>query len=256
LWDASPPDEILACETRNGHVEIYGESPARPILSAGSDLVAERAAALAGAELRLEPGTTPQSFEQLLGVAPALPHAAALLSACPRLTLPLNLLPVEQRHTSSRAPWIAAAALGSGVLLLAGGLAAFPQYESRVYLRSLDAQIAALEPKAKRAAALDHEIDATRQRMALLDNVRGHTKADMDLLGELTRILPPPTWVNQLEISPTQVNVSGETDQAAPLLKVIDASPLLEASEFGAPPSRGPAGTELFRIRSNREPGK
>jgi len=74
----------------------------------------------------------------------------------------------------------------------------------------------------------------------------------MDALAELTRILPPPTWLNSLDLTPTQVVVAGETDQAAPLLKVIDASPLFEASEFGAPPTRTTAG-ETFRIRTRRE---
>jgi hypothetical protein len=75
----------------------------------------------------------------------------------------------------------------------------------------------------------------------------------MDVLSELTKILPgPPTWLNLTEISPRQVVLGGETDQAEPLLKILDASPLFEASEFQAPPVRLPNGW-LFRIRTNRE---
>jgi len=46
--------------------------------------------------------------------------------------------------------------------------------------------------------------------------------------------------------------VTGETDQAAVLLKAIDASPQFESSEFVSPPVRSPAG-EVFRIRTTRE---
>ena len=71
----------------------------------------------------------------------------------------------------------------------------------------------------------------------------------------MTRILPPPTWLTQLEIMPSQVIVAGETDQAAPLLRVIDASPVFQASEFAMPPVRSPAG-EMFRIRTTRKAGR
>ena len=74
----------------------------------------------------------------------------------------------------------------------------------------------------------------------------------MDVLAELTRILPPPTWLKLLEISPAQVVVDGETDQAAPLLKVVDASPLFESSEFQMGPVPMPGGA-MFRIKANRK---
>jgi hypothetical protein len=50
---------------------------------------------------------------------------------------------------------------------------------------------------------------------------------------------------------------AGETDQAAPLLKLVDASPFFVGSEFAMPPTamRTQPG-ELFRIRANREAGK
>ena len=89
----------------------------------------------------------------------------------------------------------------------------------------------------------------------LLDDFRQRAKSDMDVLAEMTRLLAPPTWLNILEVTRTQVVAGGETDQAAPLLKVIDASPLFESSEFSMPPIRTQNG-EMFRIRTNREAGR
>jgi len=73
----------------------------------------------------------------------------------------------------------------------------------------------------------------------------------MDVLGEMTRILPPPTWLNALEISRTQVSFAGRRIQAAPLLKTIDGSPMFKGSEFMGAPMRVQTG-EMFRIRTNR----
>jgi Tfp pilus assembly protein PilN len=259
LFASTPPPAVLALEEVNGRVELYGESPSRPLFSAAFDAAPERAIALACAELRLDPAvytaTETRSFHALLGAEPALPFVAALAGACPHLFLPVNLLPAEQRASSSRALWIPTAIAGGLVLLAAAALAAYPAFEDSRYLRSLNIEIAKLTPQAMAAAKLEKDIETARQRITLLDDVRKRSKADIDILGEMTKILPPPIWLNSLEINRTQVMVAGEADQAAPLLKQIDASPFFEQSQFSMQPMRTATG-EMFRIRSNREAGK
>jgi Tfp pilus assembly protein PilN len=234
---------------------LYGESPTRPAFSAAFAATRERAIALACAELRLDPLTETRSFHALLGADPAMPYAAALTSACPHLSLSLNLLPADQRAASSRAIWIPTGIAAGLALTAAIALAAYPAIEDKRYLRSLNAQIAQVRPQAVLAAKLDKDIENARQRTILLDQVRKRSKQDIDVLGELTRILPPPVWVSGLELTRTQLRIAGEADQAATLLKQIDASPFFEASEFTMPPMRIPAG-ERFDIKTTREAGK
>ena len=252
LFGNALPAEILAYDASESGVEIYGESPAKPVFSAVFNAELERAAVMASAELRLESAPPLRALHELLGADPALPYAAALASACPRLCLPMNLLPAEQRQTSSPMVWVPSTALAALVLLAVGATTLLPGFENRRYMRELEADIAKVQPAAARAAALDREIDLTRSRTVLLDAFRARSKADMDVLAEMTRLLAPPAWVNSLELNGQQVAVSGEADQAAPLLKVIDASPQFESSEFVSPPVRSPAG-ETFRIRTTRE---
>jgi len=257
LFASAPPPSVLAIEEMNGRVELYGESPSRPVFSAAFDATAERAVTLACAELRLDPSTTDtRSFHALLGAEPAMPFVAALASACSHLFLPVNLLPVEMRASSSRALWIPTAVVGGLVVMAAVALAAYPSFEDGRYLRSLNQEIAKVTPQALAAAKLDKDIETARQRTLLLDQVKGRSKADIDVLREMTRILPPPIiWLNTLEINRKQVSIAGETDQAAPLLKQIDASPFFEQSEFSMQPMRTGNG-ESFRIRTNREAGR
>jgi hypothetical protein len=136
--------------------------------------------------------------------------------------------------------------------MLATAWAAYPDYESGRYVHSLDAEIARVTPAANRSAAIDKQIDTDRRRILLLDQVRSRSKADLDVLNELTRALAPPTWANLLEITRNQVTVAGETQQAAPLLQVIDGTAVLKGSEFASPPARNATG-ETFRIRARRE---
>jgi Fimbrial assembly protein (PilN) len=252
LFGSTLSPEILAYEAGESGVEIYGESPAKPVYSAAFNVDLDRAVAMASAELRFEPAPPLRALPELLGADPALPYAAALASACPRLCLPLNLLPAEQRQTSSPMVWIPSTALAALVLLGAGATTALPSFENRRYLRELGAEIAKVQPAATRAAALDRDIDLTRKRTVLLDSFRARSKADMDVLAEMTRLLAAPAWLTSLELNGQQVAVTGETDQAALLLKAIDASPQFESSEFVSPPVRSAAG-ETFRIRTTRE---
>jgi hypothetical protein len=249
---AGPAAPVLACDDSAGPLEFYGESPSRPVFSASFDVPARRAAALAASELRIDPAAEAQPLSALLGAEPALAYAAALTSAARGLSLKLNLLPPEKRQYSSRLRWVPVGVAGALVLATAGALAGYPKLENRRYQRTLNQQISTIAPVAARAAQADTEIAQDRARIALLDSLRRRPKQDMDALAELTRVLAPPAWVNFLDIGGRQIIVGGEAAQAEPLLKLLDASPLFEASEFQGAPSPSRNG-QAFRIRTNRE---
>lgn len=261
-----PPPAFLALSEGTEHaVEVYGESSARPVFSAEFDLPPDKAAALAAAELRLDPETAPVSLQSLLpapSVNPVendlarnpMPYTVALAGACPRLSLAANLLPPERRVSSARGVLIPTAALAACLLMVLGATLAWPEFEQRQYLKRLDGEIARLEPQARRAVTLDHQIDRMRGRARLLDEFRSRTRSDLDALNELTRILPPPTWTSQIELSRDAAVISGEAEQAAPILKVLDASPLFHDSEFSGITKVPNA--ELFRLRTQRRAGK
>jgi Tfp pilus assembly protein PilN len=246
-------------------IEIYGESPDRPLFSGEFDLLLERVVALAVAELRLDPATEPLPLERILPaprVNPvendlsrdALPYAAALAGACPRLAPVANLLPADLRAARSRAMFIPSLVLAALLLLLVTTLMAYSKIEDERYLEKLQAEIAQLEPQAARAQSLDRRIDLLRVRSRLLDEFRARPKSDLDALNELTRLLPPPVWTNQMEINRDAANINGEADQAAALLGILDGSPLFHDSKFDYM-NRSQNG-ETFRVHTMRGPRK
>ena len=263
---APPPRDFVALgQAADSAVEVYGESHTRPVFSAEFDAPAARAAAIAAAELRLAPETAPLAIESLLPqprVNPVendlarnpLPYATALASACPRLAPQANLLPPERRTGASRSLFIPTAALAAALLMTAAATLAWPGYEQGRYLKGLNAEIARLRPVAARADALQREFDRTRTRTRLLDDFRARTRADLDAINELSRLLPPPAWANTIELSRDAAVIAGEADQAAPLLKVLDASPLFHDAEFNGISKVQNA--EVFRLHTQRRPGK
>ncbi|MEO8025155.1 MAG: PilN domain-containing protein, partial [Bryobacteraceae bacterium] len=268
LFSNPPPEGFLSAirkeDSLSGDtVEAYGESPARAILSTEFEHGAERARDQALSELRLEPSSEVLPVSRFLPPPvsaaidfdlsrTALPYAAALAGACPRLALPLNLLPVEQRSQTSRARYIPSIALAALLVLALLAWWGETVYARRDYEKKLRAEIARLEPQARLLAKLEKDIEATRARTVLLDKMRRRTKADIDVLAELTKILAPPAWVASMDLSRTSVVLAGEAGQSATLLKLLDDSPLFRGAEFLIPPARGQGG-EVFRIRVQRE---
>jgi Tfp pilus assembly protein PilN len=262
---AEPPAGLLATlESENGEIEVYGESPARPVFSAQFDLPSERAAALAAAELRLPPGTAPVRIDQILpapaGVSAnfdfprsAMPYAASLAGACPRLAAAANLLPEEKRSANSRMIFVPSAVLAALALLVAGAVFGYSRIEERRYVAMLEEESSRLQPQVKRIAALDKSFEQTQARARLLDEFRGRSKYDLDTLNELTKLLAPPIWTNHIELSHDAVTMAGEAEQAAPLLKLVDSSRYFMDSGFQIPIVKAGT-TEGFRIRAARRP--
>ena len=248
-----------------GAVEVYGESQAKPVFSAEFSLPAARAAGLALAELRLPPETEPVKLEDILPkpfINPvendlsrnALPYATALAGACPRLAPSANVLPADRRRANSRAALIPTLILGVLVLLAAGAVVGWQNYSEHKYLRELNAEIAKIEPLARRAETLDREIAKARAQAQLLDRFRSQTRDDMDALNELTRIIKPPTWTNGVDLTRDSVRIAGQAQQASPLVGILDSSPLFGNSvpDYITRNPNNQSG-EIFLIHANRK---
>lgn len=261
---ATPPEGgFLAFEEGPAGLEAYGESAARPVFSAVFDLEPERAAALAGAELRLGEESAVRRLWDLLPVPAAVPegldlsgralvYATAMTAACPWLALKANLLPEELRASSSRAIYIPTLVLA---VLLAGLLAALVAYgriEDRRYLAALEQEIARWTPEAAQVRELEMKLEELRARRREIYEFRLRARADLDALLELTRLLEPPTWLTSLQLSRSAVQLAGETTRGPELVELLDRSPLFRASQFTTPMTRVTGG-ESFAIRAERE---
>jgi Tfp pilus assembly protein PilN len=263
LLTRPPAGGFLAFATAGEGLEAYGESEARPVFSAAFDVPRDRAAELASAELRLAAGVEPIDAAALLpspGGAPtdfdlsrnALAYAAALAGACPRLALPLNLLPAENRSSNSRAIYVPTVVLLAAALLCVAALASIAPVKDREYLRALEAETVRLEPQARKAGEIDRSIEATRAKTKQLDDFRRRSKGALDALAEVNKLIDPPAYLTNLDLAPDSITIAGSAEHAEPLLKVFDSSPLFQASEFTIPLS--PNGTmQVFRIRAARK---
>ena len=244
----------------NDATEIYGENAAGTVFSGEFTAGAERAITAAISQLRLLPETAPVPAVDMLplrgassvGVDRPLLFAAALAAAAPLLARPANFLPAERRAGQSRIWLIPTAVLA--LLLILATVAAFAigPYRERRTLETLHDQIKAAEPGAFRAAALDKRTAQEHDQVKLLDQFRGRSQADFEILNELTRLVQPPAWTSSVEIYPDYVILAGEAEQAASLLKILDSSPYFQDSQFTNSVTRSVSKNEVFRIKTMR----
>jgi Tfp pilus assembly protein PilN len=265
VFGPAPKDFAIVHDLGSGLLEIYGESSSKPVFSAEFDLPPARAIALAHSELRItasQTGGQPLTFERALpipvNVAPVdtLAYATALAPLARWNASYANLLPMDRRTVHSRIRFIPTAVLV--VMLLSVGIAllVYSQIRDKQYLEQLQIEIGKVQPLANRADALDRRAAEHRARIALLDQYRQRTQADIEILTELSRIIPTTVWTSAIDIAPDSVTLTGEADQASPLLKILDSSPYFRNSEFISSVIRGGQNGEGFRIRTFRKPRK
>ena len=260
----TPPPAFLAVHQDGATLEAYGESAARPVFSTWFEDVPEGVEPRALAEMRADADLVTGRVADLLPPprrAPgeefepetmSLALAAAIANACPRWSLDANLLPLDRRSQSARWIYIPTAILAACLAVAAILLAWQPGHEEREYLKRLDTEIRKLEPRAKQAAKLDAAAADARRRIDLLDEFRRRSQADADALRELTNLIAPPGWVQSLNMSRADLQVAGEAEQAAALIKLFDGSPFFKDSTFSNSMTRN--GTaEGFVIRTQRE---
>jgi hypothetical protein len=178
-------------------------------------------------------------------------YCAALSAACPWFAVSINLLPAGMRKSNSRLIFVPTVILA--VLLLASGVAFLAEnaWEARRYTSELNAEIARVSPAAHKAAALDLQIADALSRTRQIDSFLARSKADLDALDELTRILPPPLFASSMTLSRDSVTLEGQTESAAGLLKIMDSSPLFYGSSFAGGIGHA-SNTDVFHIVTKR----
>ncbi len=278
------PEPFLLADVRDSVFELYGESLARPFFSATFNARAmpiEKAVGAASADLRFpedkavplmlcgerlaaEADTVGSTVpaEQVLGSPLQSPpefdlkrdatvFATGLAAACPRWGWRTNLLPAARRSSGARWPMavtvgaVAMAAVVALLLWLRGPI------QDRRYAAALEREVKRLEAVEREIRGLERQAEQARSRRRQLESWRRRPEADLALLTEISRRLPNNAWLSTIEIAEDSTQLSGQAESAAPLLGVLDSSPLLRGAAFVGSITRNES-REGFRIRATR----
>ena len=172
----------------------------------------------------------------------------------------LNLLPIEMRKRVRQIgkPLVITFASIALALTLAWGAGAIVRY--RTELNSVNEEIRRRKPEVEAIAKLQKQKDECCKEISALEKIRAGEISKMEVLEELTKILPDTVWIWNFKYSGKEIEISGFADSASNLIPLIDKSPLFEKVEFLAPVTkeRLMKGTEMkeyerFKIKARIE---
>ena len=158
-----------------------------------------------------------------------------------------NLIPstLRPRYVFARARlnWVLA---GVAVLVLAGVMA------QSLYLRNssaetLRAEVAALRAEADQVMSLQRQLEDSLQAANFLAERRRRQPVVIQVLDEISRLLPNDMWINQLRVSGNELTMMGLADGSQRLIEILNGSPLLDDAQFRGTINVDPAsGKERF----------
>ena len=159
----------------------------------------------------------------------------------------LNLLPPEQR--GHRDLWVRRlrGVLIVATLLLVAVAAILPIWQQRALVLGTMAKASRLQQAANQALALRDQLDRTLEASRMLAQKKQTVPTRVDVLRELTSILPDDTWLERLQIKGDTAQLIGQSAKASALVGAVESSKLFNGAGFASPVTTDPrTGKERF----------
>jgi len=166
-------------------------------------------------------------------------------------TLGVNLLPAELR-TRRRNP---RTRLNLALAALSCALLAMVMAQS-LYLRAhqvakLEDAIAAVQGQAREVMRIKKQIEDTSEAAGFLARSRAAVPLAIEVLADVTRILPDDTFLDRLVITNSSVQMQGKSKNAQQLIELVNESALLDGAAFrGSTRLDARSGLEIFEVNA------
>ena len=105
-------------------------------------------------------------------------------------------------------------------------------------LEAIDHQIDIRRDEIKKIEALKKEIEGIQADISTINDFKHGRPMALNILKELTTILPKTTWLSRLRITETTVEIEGYAGSASGLLSKLEASSYFKKAEFASPTFR------------------
>jgi general secretion pathway protein L len=160
---------------------------------------------------------------------------------------PVNLLPQELRRTRRidvRSVNLALTAL-LAVLLVAA--ITIPIVQKNRAIEAVETQLQAAAAEARDGAELRRNLEKMAEASQFLVGKKASDVMIVEVIDEISRILPDNTWIARLDLSGTELQIQGQSSASSSLIKIIESSPWFEDVRFASPVVQI-AGTDNDRV--------
>jgi len=100
---------------------------------------------------------------------------------------------------------------------------------------SLQAEVQEATVAAQTGNQLRREVEKLVDGSSYLIEKKQTALTVMQLLDEMTRVIPDDTWVNRIDMNNGEIQLQGQSATAAGLITLIEASPMFHDVRFRSP---------------------
>ena len=219
-------------EEATGKVRMGPDDTIEKFVLAGDDAEAARQALseeipdceLIGSAVRFE--MPPENKGHLQEAATSLGLAYSGLIRRPPMRL--NLLPQELRIQQTRWAYVPSIIFGLVIISLLAGLWLRPIFQEKNLAMKLDQETLSLKPRVERVQAVRSQAKALQQRIDFLEGLLHKRDMNLEILQELTTLLPSDTFLYVYQNRDGGLQLNGASPSAPDLIPKLDASPLLK----------------------------
>lgn len=136
------------------------------------------------------------------------------------------------RYEKLKPPMAVTFVLAFAVVLILLFYMAAPLWIEGERVKEIDRQIALRKEEVRKVEALKNESDSFVAEIRTIDSFRENRTMFLDILKELTLIIPKTTWLSRVKSTETTVEVEGYATSATELLPRIEASKYFKKAEF------------------------
>jgi Tfp pilus assembly PilM family ATPase/Tfp pilus assembly protein PilN len=166
----------------------------------------------------------------------------------------INLIPAAFRFKQTRWAYATAAALGLIIIALLAGLLLHGRIQSRKMVEKLDNEIIQNKPKVDRVLELRTETEALANKIEYIEGLYRKQDRNLEVLEELTQILPSDTYLNSYVYRDGKVSIGGYSNSASDLILMLESSPLFkDVGQKGTTTRDQRTGKERFQIEATLE---
>lgn len=166
--------------------------------------------------------------------------------------IPPEARPGGQRGSDQALLWLAGAAF---VLFLLALYA--PVINQQRHIANLEAQIANNRTAAARLQAFRQERARLLEEARFLTARRDREPPGLELLREITQITPADTWLTRLVMEAGELQLLGESGNAAALIQILESSEYFDNVEFRSPITRNTvSGKDRFHVSARFIPAE
>lgn len=171
-----------------------------------------------------------------------------------RPAVKMNLLPDALRVRQTRWAYVPTAVLGILILALLAALGFHGLVQNKRLIRRLDQEILSLKSPVERVQSLKTQSEALEARIRALEDLLRRKDMNLEILRELTSILPADTFLTTYTYREGKIQMAGLSGSASDLLSKLEKSPLLkDVTQRGQISKDAQTGKERFSFEATLE---